>query len=752
MKRFYFAPTSLADMGALFFLAAMALCFWGDCLWGGKMPVAAVYQKYMLPWAATASAPAGARQWDSLLWDSMAQFYPWRLLLYRAAQQGQLPLWNPYQFGGYPFVGNGQSALFYPPNWLYFFISPKIGLGLSAALHVFLGGLFMWGLARAWNLSALPALFAAIAFSYGGFITTWIELPTLPNSLIWLPLYAWGVEQTVCAARKPSSAYVGLAAHNMPQSAFVPVRKALLGIVMMACASGMSLLAGHFQIAAYVWIFGLIYALCRVASVLPRGAWLRLLGAIVLALGLGLLLAGAQLMPTLELGALSARGAGGPSPAGFVFHKQRALQPLELLTLLWPDFLGSPVRGDYPGISYSEHCGFVGAITIVLGVLGFLLKPRRLMCGLFGGMAILALWGAMGGLPAQLLYWGVPKLGQAGGFSRLLSIWTWAAAMWGAAGLQALLEQLCNKSASGQTNAPEQKPGTKHLSSWTIGISLAAFILLLGQLIPWAYRFNPRAAAEDVYPETELIRQLKQRINKGRYVAINPRARWTLLRVPTNIVLPPNAATVYELRSVDGYDSLFPAAYRTLAGRIEGQDPAPAANGNMLLCENASGWLAEGADLAVLPQDIALPPLTNVVWKGEGCLIISSPQPQPRAWMCSSLEAPWEEMKPVKIAQEKLNSLRLRCPAQPQKAFLVFREKLDHNWLALGNGQKLREQADTQAKRVILVPPGTKNVDFVYFPRRLVVGLFGSLIAIMLLCGMLVYGRIGMRQWPATSH
>ncbi len=745
MKRFYFAPTSLAAMGALFFLAALALCFWGDCLWGGKMPVAAVYQKYMLPWAATASAAEGARQWDSLLWDSMAQFYPWRLLLHRAAQQGQLPLWNPYQFGGYPFVGNGQSALFYPPNWLYFFVPPQIGLGLSAALHVFLGGLFMWGLARAWNLSVLPALFAALAFSYGGFITTWIELPTLPNSLIWLPLYAWGVEQAVRAARKPLSACAGAEDNHMPQDTFVSLRRALLGIVMMACALGMSLLAGHFQIAAYVWIFGLLYALCRVASVQPRGTCLRLLGAIVLASGLGLLLSGAQLMPTLELGALSARGAGGPSPEGFLFHKQRALQPLELLTLLWPDFLGSPVRGDYPGISYSEHCGFVGAITIVLGVLGLWLKPRRGMCWLFGGLAILALWGAMGGLPAHLLYYGVPKLGQAGGFSRLLSIWTWAAALWGAAGLQALLDYLCIKSASRQTNAPGQKPCPQHLSSRTIGISLAALILLLGQLIPWAYRFNPRAVAEDVYPETELIRHLKQRIHTGRYVAINPRARWTLLRVPTNIVLPPNAATVYELRSVDGYDSLFPATYRALAGHIEGQDPAPAANGNMLLYENASGWLAEEADLAVLPQDIALPPRMHIVWKGEGCQIIASPRRQPRAWICSSLNAPLEETKPVKIVKEKLNSLRLRCPAQLQNTFLVLRERLDHNWLALGNGQKLREQPLEQEKgRIVLVPPGTNFVDFVYFPSRLVVGLFGSLIAIMLLCGMLAFGRIGL--------
>jgi len=193
------------DCLAIALLAALAVAFWGNCLFGGKVPVAALYQKQMLPWSAVAEASTERRQWDSLLWDSMAQFYPWRLLLHRAAQTDQLPLWNPYQFCGYPFVGNGQSAMFYPLNWLYFVVHPKVGLGLSAALHFFLGGLFVFGLARAWKLSVLPALFAALAFSYGGFMVTWIELPTLPNSLVWLPLAWWGIELSVRGGAVPLS-------------------------------------------------------------------------------------------------------------------------------------------------------------------------------------------------------------------------------------------------------------------------------------------------------------------------------------------------------------------------------------------------------------------------------------------------------------------------------------------------------------------------------------------------------------------
>jgi len=112
-------PRGLLDAAALGLLAGAVALFWGDCLWGGKAPVAGVYQAQMRPWSAALSPATGGRQWDSLLWDSVAQFYPWRLLLHRAGSSGELPLWNPYQFAGYPFVGNGQSAIFYPPNWLY---------------------------------------------------------------------------------------------------------------------------------------------------------------------------------------------------------------------------------------------------------------------------------------------------------------------------------------------------------------------------------------------------------------------------------------------------------------------------------------------------------------------------------------------------------------------------------------------------------------------------------------------------------
>ena len=713
------------DHFALAALALLAVAFWGNCLWGGKVPVAAIYQKQMLPWSAASQAGSETtRQWDSLLWDSMAQFYPWRLLLHKAAQQGELPLWNPYQFCGYPFVGNGQSALFYPPNWLYFLVPPQVGLGLSAALHYFFGSLFIFGLARKWRLDTLPAVFAALAFTYGGFMVTWIELPTLVDSLIWLPLAWWGIEAIV---RAPASSGRGAAR----------------GVVMLATALGMTLLAGHFQIAAYVWVFTALYGVARLLGLACRRdarAMRRVLGAAAAAVVVGGMLAAAQLLPTLELGRYSARGAGGPSAAGFEFHRQRALQPIELLTLLQADFLGTPVDGSYRGISYSEHCPFVGATTILLGLLGLIMGWRRKQVWLFFGIAAFALWAAMAGPPARLLYWGVPKLGQAGGFSRLLSVWTLAAALWGAVGLQVLLDRA---STVGRGLVPRRPlPGNASdggvqapaLQTAKAAVAVLALLLLAAELLPWAYRFNPRVDADDVYPETELIRQLRQRIGSERYVAINDRRAWGLARVPADVILPPNAGTVYGLRSVDGYDSLFPLVYRAFAGRMEQADPSPLANGNMLLMQDGLPWESHGAAYIVARPSSRQP--GAAVGDADGLRLWQAQERPAAGSRRGYLIAP---TLPVTILEDDLNHTRLDVSAAsqvglratgPSERPLVLYDSYYPGWRCSVDGKARAVSPYEAAFRTVALEPGDRVADMVYYPASVACGLFVSLLAL----------------------
>ncbi len=392
-------------------LLVLVIVFWSPWTVRGHVPVPGDQQTWMLPWAAEQAPVKEPVQWQAWWWDGVAQFYPWRVQLHRWLSRGIWPLWNPQQFCGYPFVGNGQSAMFYPPNWLYAFIHPRAGMALSAALHSLLAAYLAFALCRVIGLGAWPAVFGAIAYTFGGPMVGLVPLPTMVNSAAWLAGCLLGVE---LVARRPGGKSVAL----------------------LAVCLGMTFLAGHLQIAAYVLLATGLHAAGRLLWPTTERRFV-VGGSLMVAVGLGLLLAAAQLLPSLELGGLSPRGEGAATADGFAFHKQFALQPVELMTLAMPEALGHPARGDYPLFSYGERAGYVGAVTLLLAIAALVLDRRRWRWGLLAGL-VLTLWAAMGGLPATILYYGVPKVGLAGGFVRLLFIYTFLVAVLGAVGLDAL--------------------------------------------------------------------------------------------------------------------------------------------------------------------------------------------------------------------------------------------------------------------------------------------------------------------------
>ncbi len=426
-------------------LAVLAGAFWADCLIGDRTPLAAEFLQRMAPWHTEAAMPAVTRQWDPLVWDGVAQFYPWRLYAARTMQRGQLALWNPHQLCGYPIVANGQSAIFYPPNWLLAIVDVRWGLGLLAALHYFLAAALTFAFCRRLRMDHAPALFAGVAFAFGGFMVTWTELPTLMNCAAWLPGALLGVALIFDRSR--------------------------WGLPLLALALAMTLLAGHFQIAIYVWLVTAVYAFARVlwAAANHRPAHL---GALVGAVAIAAALSSAQVLPSLELAGNSPRGAAKASVAAFEgFHVPRALQFGQLITFVRPDALGNPARGDHLltpyGLPYAEYCGFVGVITLLMALAGLAFARTRHFA-FFIGLTIASLNVAMAGPIAKLMYLHVPGLGQAGGFTRFLCVYTFALAMAGGMGLHAIcvrlrcmLTKMRRRSATRPTSPPGATvPGT----------------------------------------------------------------------------------------------------------------------------------------------------------------------------------------------------------------------------------------------------------------------------------------------------
>lgn len=720
------------DLRAAAALAVLVFALWAPWLLRARVPVPADQQGRMLPWAASLPQQA-VTQWDALWWDGVAQFYPWRLQLHRWLGRGQWPLWNDRQLCGYPFIGNGQSAMFYPPNWLYAWVHPRSGMALSAALHFALAALLTLAFCRALGLATWPAAYAALAFSCGGFMVGWTPLPTLIDCAAWLPGCLLGVEWVLARRR--------------------------FGVPMLAACVGLCTLAGHLQISAYVLLATAAYAAVRVI-------WCRRLAAIpalVASAALGVMLSLAQVLPSLELAGMSPRGAGAAGEGGFQFHSAAALQPVELKTLLWPDAMGSPARGDYRGLSvargasYGERCGFVGLLTILLGIAALIWSPRPGKWAV-ALTALLVLWAAMAGPPARLLYFGVPKLGLAGGFNRLLCLYTFAAAVLGAVGLEAVTRKL---SLSARPRATRAAP-------WLSPLALA---VLAAELLPWAWRTMPSVSAQRLYARTEAVQRLEDLARPGdRVLAITPRAAWRLEECP-QAVLPPNSATCFEgLQGVEGYDSLYPARFRRFAAEIEGDRPghdgpedcSPLANGNMILLQNPRSELLNlaGARWIVAREDSLPEPPGVLAARVDGLDIWRNDAALPRVFVlpqhadiqgANTLRGRLQGLaqmprKPVAAKLEDCNRMACEVVGAPRAQVLAVTQTWYPGWRAWCGGREVPVLPLADTFQGVPLPPGwVGRALLAYVPATVTIGLFVMLLGAGCLAGLLSF-TAGQRE------
>lgn len=101
--------------------------------------------------------------------DSATQFYPWYDYLGERLSTGQVPAWNPYQFGGAPFAGDPQSGWMYLPAMLIFTILPlPLAAPTFLVFHLLLAGVAMYLLARILGIGVAGALISGVAYQLSG--------------------------------------------------------------------------------------------------------------------------------------------------------------------------------------------------------------------------------------------------------------------------------------------------------------------------------------------------------------------------------------------------------------------------------------------------------------------------------------------------------------------------------------------------------------------------------------------------------
>lgn len=280
--------------------------------------------------------------------DIFTYFYPYWAEATRAIRAGRVPLWNPFLFMGAPFLANSQVGFFYPLNWpLWLLFPPHRSVHLTVVLHLFLAAFnaYAWG-RRSLDLGCMGAWAVGAVFALGGYLGAQAEHVNQLQGLAWLPLMLMLYDRASNSGSRNG------------------IRSS--GLLGLSTAVGLVFLAGHTQ-AAFISLAGLsVYGLGPVLWICLREGTGRpmIRRALVLSVAvmIGVLLAGIQVIPTGELAQQSVRARGLPFNERVSF----SLSPLYLGRALLPAF-GDSVSPDR--IEYVAHVGTIGLVLAMIGLI-----------------------------------------------------------------------------------------------------------------------------------------------------------------------------------------------------------------------------------------------------------------------------------------------------------------------------------------------------------------------------------------------
>lgn len=413
--------------------------------------------------------------------DTYEYFYPYWEARNAAFRAGRLPLWTPDLFMGMPLLANPQIGVYYPPNWLTAPFRAPAAISLSILLHSLIAAagacwLYREAVSKRW----IPALAAGVVYAFSGCLGAHVEQINQYQGLAWLPLLLALFHR--CLTRQK------------------PARDGLL----LSLAWALQIFSGHTQTVFITGVGLSLYALAHAATS-QRGKRAKsasqALLMLALCLGIALLLALPQLLPSLELLLLSSRGGGLNLGEATAFS-------------LPPSLLGRALLPSYDGQLFGEYNGAIGLIGLGLAFWALVSNPR---CGQRWIWLLLAAAGLALALGRyNPLYWLLAELPPFSLFrapARFLALFTLGMAMLAGLGVESLAVE-CETAARKWSRIAlaflpliiaialarfvlEPDPalffGDSAISNRALGIWLGTALLLLA-LLSLRHRWTPVAA------------------------------------------------------------------------------------------------------------------------------------------------------------------------------------------------------------------------------------------------------------------
>ena len=239
--------------------------------------------------------PVGDSRLSFVSGDFSAQIYAYSVYQFERLQAGEIALWNPYNYGGSPFLADVPASVLYPPRWLSMALSASFAgdwhyesLQIETLLHTLLTSWLAYAFLRRLTLgqrgSCRAAFAGAIVWALGGFLSGYPQLQSvILTAACWLPLQLLGALE---ATREPR-------------------RLDFRWLTISGLALALSVLAGHPQttfFSAYLWLAFYLYRCGR-----ARIPWPLALRALLLLALFTFALSAVNLLPALEFQLASAR-------------------------------------------------------------------------------------------------------------------------------------------------------------------------------------------------------------------------------------------------------------------------------------------------------------------------------------------------------------------------------------------------------------------------------------------------------------
>jgi hypothetical protein len=287
---------------------------------------------------------------------------------------GHIPLWNPYMFGGLPFVGAMHGDIFYPTAWLRLVVGTDTALTLGFAVHLVLAGIFAYAFLRRLGISWTGSVTGGLAYQLSGIVASLVQ-PGHDGKL-----------------------YVSALLPLILLALLIGIRERRLeGHGLLALGVALGILSPHIQMMQYTLILAGLFALYlavfderRPEHPAQRVLALGLaLGAVALGFAAGMI----QLWPFIHYMPYAARSAGAQ---GWEYATSYAIPPEHIVDWVVPEFTG--ILQAYWGSNFFKlHSEYVGAGTLVLAAVGIASPERRRFLWFVGGAWLLFVLVSLGG-------------------------------------------------------------------------------------------------------------------------------------------------------------------------------------------------------------------------------------------------------------------------------------------------------------------------------------------------------------------